>query len=101
RARSGAHLTRPQLPPQLLPGCRSEREQIRVIWTILSSASIRGHVALQHLHVNFAIIEQRAGREGPLKGEFAVFLLQVSFPKFLSFQIKSRQLTVPVENNNS
>src|SRR6266436_5398690 len=91
--RFGDRFTGPQLPPEHLPGGWIKRQEIRLIRSICSSATIDGHVALQDLHVKLAIVKHWARGKGPVKSKLAVLLLNVARPKLLSSQIIRHQIT--------
>src|ERR1043166_5819058 len=92
---AGAHLF-----PKLLAGLRIEREQIRIIRAIAASMTVYRDIALQHLEVKLAVIKDRTAGESPVKGEWAVFLLNVAHPNLFAIEIISDHFAGPVKEHD-
>ena len=64
------------------------------------AAAVNGFVALQHGQVKLVLIECGRGGEGPLKGEVAVVLLDVTGPEFVALHVEPDEVAVAVKEHH-
>ena len=85
--RFGDGVRRADVAPEVFAGGRVDREEEGLVAGGLAVAAY-GDVALQHLHDETAVVQERAGGEGPLKGEGP----DVAFPEFFPSDIEGDEI---------
>src|SRR5688572_30320771 len=88
--------------PEFLAAGRVQGEKVRFVRSVFASAAADGGVALQDLHVELAVGEERAGGECPKEGKLPVILLQVARPAlFAGGAVEGGDLTAAIEKNHA
>ena len=85
--------------PELLACFWIQRQQVRAV--VVAAATAHLGVTLQHLHVEDAVMDQRARGERPQEGELPVFLLEVQRPQLVTVHIKRGQFAAAVKKGHN
>src|SRR5438045_9611815 len=87
------------MAPERLAAGRVHGQQIRLDAAGLLAAALHWDIALQHLHVELAIVEHWTCRERPQECEVALIFLDVARPKFVAGEVECDQIAVAIEEN--